>query len=477
MDSSFAFDTLALPANGSRFGYDAIESKGRRKAATGIVRSEDAELQPIQRRKLVQSTRDINRNYAVAAWAIRKHLDYVSKFNIQFKTGDKSLDFRLENLMSTWSRAENCDIAGRHHLRRFVRLLEARRTIDGDVLLLRLANGQLQAIEGDRVRTPVGGMPGEMKLPLSQMRHGVVTDQFGRPTGYSVCKRTTGSDYYPGGGGFVFERIVSARHSHLHAYFDRFDQTRGISPLASALNTLRDTYEGMEYALAKMKVAQLFGLKITRESDDAIGEVSEQDDDESQYKVDFGKGPIFLDMDPGDDASFLENKTPSTEFQEFIQTSISVSLKSLDIPFSFFDESYTNYSGARQALLQYEESARDKREDVRAMLDWITAWRIRLWMQDGELQGVDPLQLRWEWIPTGLPWIDPLKEMNADVQGIEAGLTSRTRALRQRGEDFFEVADELAAEKKYLEDLGLESRVTPVSVTINEGGNNAGPQG
>ena len=352
MESSFAFDTLTAPANGSRLGYDAIESKGRRKAATGIVRSEDAELQPIQRRKLVQSTRDINRNYAVAAWAIRKHLDYVSKFNIQFKTGNKSLDFRLENLMNTWSRAENCDIAGRHHLRRFVRLLEARRTIDGDVLLMRLANGQLQAIEGDRIRTPVGGMPVELKLPLSNMRHGVLTDRYGRPVGYSVCNRTTGSDYFPGNGGFTFERIVSAEHTHLHAYFDRFDQTRGISPLASALNTLRDTYEGMEYALAKMKVSQLFGLKITRESDEAMGDVSAQDDDETQYKVDFGKGPILLDMDPGDDASFLENKTPSTEFQQFVQTSISVALKSLDIAYSFFAENYTNYSGARQALLQ-----------------------------------------------------------------------------------------------------------------------------
>lgn len=468
--SSFTIDTASPQV--SRFGYDAIEPKGRRKAPTGIVRSEDAELVPNQRRKLVQSTRDINRNYAVAAWAIRKHLDYVSKFSIQFKTGDKNTDFLLETLMAQWSRAGNCDIAGRHSLRRFVRLLEARRTIDGDVLVLRLANGQLQAIEGDRIRTPVGGSPEIDQIPLSRMRHGVVTNDFGRAMGYSICKRTTGNDYSPGSGGFVFERIVSADHAHLHAYFDRFDQTRGISPLSAGLNTLRDTYEGCELALAKMKVAQLFGLKITRDSDDAMGEVSADDEDETKYTVDFGKGPIFLDMDPGDNAEFLENKTPSNEFQQFIQTSISISLKSLDIPYSFFAENYTNYSGARQALLQYEESAKEKREDVRAMLDWITAWRIRLWAMDGMLPGIDPKSIRWEWIPTGLPWIDPLKERQADIQGIEAGLTSRTRALRQRGEDFFEVADELAEEKKYLEGLGLDSRVTPVPVTINEGVNN-----
>jgi hypothetical protein len=44
---------------------------------------------------------------------------------------------------------------------------------------------------------------------------------------------------------------------------------------------------------------------------------------------------------------------------------IQTALKGLDIPYSFFDEAHTNYSGARQALLQYEQSADVKRHDVR----------------------------------------------------------------------------------------------------------------
>jgi hypothetical protein len=53
--------------------------------------------------------------------------------------------------------------------------------------------------------------------------------------------------------------------------FDRFDQLRGISPLAAAINTLRGTYEGFDYALAKAKVAQMFALAFYREAVNRAG--------------------------------------------------------------------------------------------------------------------------------------------------------------------------------------------------------------
>ena len=51
------------------FGYDAVESKNRRQAPTGRLRSEDKELLPHQRRKLTSASRDIHRTFTIAAWA------------------------------------------------------------------------------------------------------------------------------------------------------------------------------------------------------------------------------------------------------------------------------------------------------------------------------------------------------------------------------------------------------------------------
>jgi lambda family phage portal protein len=450
------------------FGYDAVESKNRRQAPTGRLRSEDKELLPHQRRKLTSASRDIHRNFTIAAWAIRKHLDYVSTFSFQSRTGSADLDGRIEDLMDWWSRPSNCDVAARHSFPRLVRLAEERRTVDGDVFFLKLSDGRLQAIEGDRVQTPTSGLPDGV-LPM-QLVHGVQVDEAGQARAYAVCRRPLN------GADFAFERLIPAPYVVHHAFFDRFDQVRGISPLAAAINTLRDTYEGFDYALAKAKVAQMFALAFYREAVEPVGEVTGEDADgdgtpEKDYQVDFGRGPVLLDLEPGDRAEFLESKSPSTEFQAFTQTMIQTALKGLDIPYSFFDEAHTNYSGARQALLQYEQSADVKRADVRLMLNNLTAWRLRLFIADGLLElprGVALANLRWEWIAKGIPWIDPLKEVNADIAAIGAGLASRTDVLKQQGKDFFDVADQLAAENQYLESLGLPTNVAAANAQIVE---------
>jgi len=57
------------------FGYDATEDKGRRKAPYALLRSEDDELPRARREQAITLGRDIRRNFSIAAWAIRRHLD------------------------------------------------------------------------------------------------------------------------------------------------------------------------------------------------------------------------------------------------------------------------------------------------------------------------------------------------------------------------------------------------------------------
>jgi len=81
------------------FGYDAVEAKGKRKAAVAQARAEDGELDQTNRDKLITATRDLCRNFSLAGWAVRRHLDYVSTFSFQAKTGDAALDSLLEELV------------------------------------------------------------------------------------------------------------------------------------------------------------------------------------------------------------------------------------------------------------------------------------------------------------------------------------------------------------------------------------------
>jgi capsid protein len=443
-------------------GYDAIKSKGRRKNPGARTLSEDMELRQWERVHLSTTVRDLNRNFAIAAWMIRCHLDYVSTFHFRMKTPDVGFNRDVENLMDWYSRAENCDPAGRFSFQRLRRMWEMRRVIDGDVLINRLKNGTVQTIEGDRIQSIMGVPYADLGItdPLSVI-NGVQVNAAGRAQQFMVFKRL------PNWGGLIWDKAVSSRYADLFGYFDRYDQVRGISPLAAASNSLRDVYENFDYALLKSKVTQLIGLSIFRSNSDSFGgegipgDGSEGGREPRDYgsELDLGSGaPFLLDMDAGDKAEFLESKTPSTEFQAFTSSMIMVALRALDIPLSFYDESHTNFSGSRLAAIQYEKSTLLKRHDLRMVLNKITAWRMGLWIADDVLTlpaGMTTRDLTWEWAHTGTPWYDPMKEVSAAIAAINAGLSSPIREAKKLGLDVFELLDETAQVQARAKKLGI----------------------
>jgi capsid protein len=429
----------------SRFGrYIAAEPNQQRRDPGTRIQSSDALLDSQKRRRVIEGARELNRNFSVAAWAIRKHLDYVSTFTFQANTDDPVFNERLEALMNWYNRPINCDIAGRHSLRRMVRLAEMRRVLDGDVFLVKLRDGRLQAIEGDRVRSPDNRVD-----PMYNWVHGIKVGAGGSMNRVAVWSRSLDGQY-------TFERDISAGNVIQLAYFDSFDQVRGVSPLTSAIASFQDSLEVTDYARAKAKITQLFALAITREMADDDAELYGD-----EYKVDLGRGPVKLELDPGDKAEFLESRHPSTEFQAFLTLSLQAALKSLDIPWSFYDEAYTNFFGSRAALIQYQQACKSKREDLKEMLDRITVWKIQQWMAAGILSmpaGVQQIdQIYWDWIPAGVPYWNPEQEITGDLMAVEGKLRTRSEIRREKyGDDWRDVVRKLAEERDYLTQYGFD---------------------
>lgn len=463
-----------------RFAYDAITATNKRKSPTGVLRSEDAELTSLQRAKLLSSGRDLHRNFALLGWAVRKHLDYVSTFTFQAKGSREVANKQIEAFIAKWSQAENFDVAGRHGLDRFIRMGEEARLIDGDILFAKMATGHVQAIEGDRIRNLMGVQFTWQEN--ERVVEGVLINEYGKALQYAVSRRGSVGPFAVGPGTFKFERMLEAKDVVHHAYFTRFDQVRGISPLAAAYNSLRDLYESFDYALAKMKVSQLLGLIIYSDAKDSVGETEENTvpgDGESgapkpKYAVDFGRSVFKMELDGKDRAEMIESRSPSAEFQSFTQSMIALVLKALDIPFSFYAENFSNYSGSRQALLQYEQSAENRRKENRDVLNKLTMWRLKKAIDenDPDLAGVTVDDLKWEWVAAALPWIDPMKEVTANAAGVDRGFTSTVRVCKEQGLDAFEVAKEQAdyelRVKKYRESIGLPGVPVSNPVTYQE---------
>jgi len=431
----------------ARWAYDATDATNRRRAPRSVLQSEDSALTPTRRRTLISATRDLRRNFEIAAWAIRLHLDFVASHAFESHTGNDAFDKGLEEFVARWGRKGNFEATGRHSRRRCMRLAEAHRVCDGDVFFQRLRSGLVAPIEGDRIRTPGG-------TNRADYSHGIRTNAAGKPLGYALHNRT-------GSSGFTFARELSAQYVEQLAYFDRFDQGRGISPLAPAVNRLRDSYECLDYALVKAKVSQLFGLALHRDDDEAIGDVETADDadgnpDKSAQTIDFGRGPFQLDLGIDETAEILESKTPSAEFTNYVELSIALGLKALDIPAIFWDESRTNFSGARGAVILYELSARDKQAEIQELLDRLTYWRLQMAILDGAFElprGWTLQDLVWEWLPQKMPWINPLQEVKADVEAINNCLTSPQRVLKRQKIDFDDVVTEVREAREKINSL------------------------
>ncbi|MGN6543773.1 MAG: phage portal protein [Aureliella sp.] len=458
---------LAWAGKATGLQYDAINPRGRRRNPGSRVNREDAYAKGKNRNALQANAADLCRNLSLGSWMVRRHLDYVSQFSFHSridnpnisKEENAALNARIEQLMAEDNRPANADVAGKFSREKLFRLAEMRRVLDGDTLLVKMNDGRLQGIQSDLIEDP------ETKAADEEWINGVLVTAVGRPLSYSIKTRKSYTETKPD------RRIDSTNVIH-YGFFERYaaDQVRGVSPLVAALNPLRDVYENFDYALAKAKVSQLFALAFYRDAIERDEDVEEEmttvvDESGNQaqvttgYKVDFGKGPMVLDLNDGDKAEFLESKTPSSEFQSFTQLIIQVALKALDIPFSFYDEAHTNFFGSRAAWLHYERSCRDKRDDQLEMRRNYTVWKLRLWIRDGRLvlpPGMTINDCVFEWQARGMPWWDPSKEVAGNVAAIGAGLDTPQRICKSADSDFYDNIDEIAKAQEYAKSKGVE---------------------
>ena len=434
------------------FGYDAVDDPKKRRQATPTARSEDLELNAAKRKQLIAQANDCMRNFAIARWAVGKHLDFVSRFTFSSQT-KTSFDYDLQALMEEYCNEPTlCDIAGRHTVDRMIRMTEASAVVRGDHLLVKLKTGQLQQIESDRIRDNVG-------IVDEKMVHGVKVDQFGKALSYQVWRRMRAGSY-------EFERELPAADVLFHGYFptERSDQVRGIGLITAGLNDFVDAYEWQDLTKATAKLRTAFAMIVSSNALDAIGDTrpitSEDEEVPDKYEVDLGKGPFKLELDPGEDVKFLYDQSPSANTFDFFKSTIGFALKALDIPLSFYDEALTNFFGQRAALILYLESCKTKRKNLVAnILRPFTRWKIQQWVAQKRLRvppNGDINKVPFAWHPAGVPYWNPSQEINADIQAIQAGLGNwEDIYLERTGRDWFADMKRRKEQTNFLEQEGI----------------------
>lgn len=429
---------------GSRLKYDAADSSKRRRQVVISSKSEDRELTPLQRQSILSQTRDIQRNFALAGFAIRKHLQYVSDFAFSSQTDDENFNRLLEEKMRWWSKRKNCDLAGRHNLQELITLIETHRVLDGDVGILKHFSGKIQLIEGDRIRT-------DSAFSMNhEYVHGVKLGKRNQDLAYRVHRRLPG-------GGFEFEREISADYMLLCGYHTRIDQIRGIAPMTPAILNYQHVYEGVEYAIAKAKLSQLLGLAVYTED-----ELEDDAGDELKAKIErkFGPGCMELMLRVGEKAEMVEAHTPSSEFQNFCEAVIRIAFSALDVPYSFYDGSKTNFYGSKGELEQYIDGCEKKQTDLIETLDEITHWLLTMWIEDGSLplpKGCKHIDdVKFEWRGAGVPYWRLIEDSKGYLVAFQTGLANPQDTAARHQSDVYENIDRTAEVIAYARSKGVK---------------------
>ncbi|MFH1603428.1 MAG: phage portal protein [Pseudomonadota bacterium] len=435
-----------------------MTSNRLRRAKIGTAQSEDAELTTSERRTLVATPRDQRRNFAVLSWAIRQHLDFVSRF--EFHAGTPSAEFnkQLERLWRYRCRRENWDVAGRFGQAQFTRLLEACRFVDGDCGVLHADGALHQAIEGDRITEPTKGAKpaGYVK---KEWTHGVQVDpKTGAPLNYCVCTRD--------GSSFVYDATVKATDISMLAYLDRFDQVRGVSPLAAAINTVMDVSESLGHALSKAKMHAMLGFFFKRQATNAqdfpvtdadTGEAPDGDTQRYEFEL---KSGLKIEGMPGDELDVIESRQPSQEFRDYEEMMIRIILNACDLPYTFWDVRASTYAGQRMDLVRYFKSCETKRDGLIEFLSEVLRRDLIRWANTPDPETKKPplflptgskvweIVADCEFVASGVPWVDPLKEVQADMLAVAAGFDTRDAISKRRtGRSYLQNVQQLGREE------------------------------
>ena len=412
---------------------------------------EEKHLSFCARERLVLSMEDLYRNNEIFHGVSNRMADYVVHTGIHPmpQTSSKEWNHDAEHWFKQWSKI--ADFMQRPSVDFGVMQWQTivDRIVRGESGFVLIDNGQLQAVDMLRVRTP------EKFETDGNVHDGMKLDSVGRPLGYFVCDRKDG---YIDTSSFSF--VPKENFIHVASPW-RVDQKRGIPAAAAIYGKLADMREADKYTLLKLKNDAKQFLKITRQGGGgfaneiprASGVAKDTAGNMQQVSAhDWGQE---WRMKPGEDVSSFDSKTPGQYHVAYLEWQLKVIASALGLPWEFVIMVFTDgsFSAQRSALLHALHKFINWHHWLNASLNRrVWNWRIAKAMKEGDIDKA-PLDKNgvseWHkcaWALPNMGWVDPEASVKANVLAWNLGNMSLKRICAQEGFDRDDVLTEKAGD-------------------------------
>lgn len=463
----------------------------------------------IWRDRIVSRSRDIVRNDGWAAGAITRTKDNAvgSSFRpiskpdyraLEQITGKKTFDAQwaaeygraVDANYRIWAEDENkwCDAARNQTVSQMLGLAFRHKMIDGDALASvlwlpkNLGTGRakycttIQLIDPDRLSNPQNQFDNQM------WRGGVIVNHEGAAEAYWI-RRAHAGDWFNAGDSMVWDQIPRettwGRPLVIHDFDkDRAGQHRGaIGILNPVLQKLKMLYTFDNAELDQAIINSIFGAYIKSPFDPQLVQSALGNADLPEYQsmrsefhnkknIALG-GARIPHLFPGEDFVTVKAEHPSTAFGEFQATFLRSIGAAAGLSYEQVsnDWSKSNYSSARGALIEAWKTLKRRRDD------FATGFANPLYSCFvEESHQVDDIPLpagaphfdecrraysSCKWIGPAKGYIDPVKEKNGALLGIEGGLSTLEHEAAENGFDWEDNINQRKIELDRFKELGL----------------------
>jgi len=383
-------------------------------------------------------------------------------------TPDPLANEAIADAWRRWGRRENADIAGQLSWVEQQRMFAGTVAIDGEVLVrqitgraagewgfaLQFIDPQLLPVDYDR----------ELRNG-TRIRMGIEFNKWGRPLAYHV-KDPLGSRYSYQYLGRRFVRIPAEQM--IHAFLpEQIWQGRGVPWMSSAMLRMKllDGYEEAAVVAARTGAAKM-GFYKTPSGAEYVGTGNGEEGSAPSPPVEEAEAGTFAQMPNEWDFQSWDPTYPHDQYGAFIKACLRGISAGLGVSYHNLanDLESVNFSSARAGVLEEREAWKTLQE---WMIDWLCRPVYERWLraqllQDNITVNGRPLNPQREdkyrqigWQPRRWPWVDPMKDMNANTKAIENNLKSRSQVISEDGRDPADVWNELQAEREQLRQMGL----------------------
>ena len=323
---------------------------------------------------------------------------------------------------------------------------------------------QFQPIESDLCPADFNeqNLPGGRKILSS-----IEFDRWDIPLAYHLYKE------HPGGS-TIFDipsrdKVPIPADQILHVLdIERSSQIRGEPILAPAMVLLKALDDDTDAHLEHSRVGTMLNFFITRPDEgDAVLDEEFGEDDEGRPlgSRDVGAGNILY-LKPGEEVKDVAPPDIGTNYLTFIEYCLRAIASCIGIPYEMLtgDLGSPNYGSLRSMMMWFVRDMESfvSQVMVQQMLQpMYAAWLQRAWLS-GRLDLPNyaenrRLYERAVWRADRHGYLDPSKEVSADIKRMKAGLTSRSEIISRTHErPAYLVDEEIKEDQDRAKQLGLD---------------------